>query len=379
MKRFIHTFLVFIAVAPAASLLAVGRSGYEPNSQIISFEPGTRASSKVIRQRDAAERPARAGLGNPFRADSKSRRHLDVSVLAGAMGLGVDFAMPVNEWIALRLGYTYMPSFKAKMSFGIQVGDSLEAKFDPEGNPVETKFDHLAQMMEGFTGYRVDDRINMYGRPTYHNFRLQADVTPFRNKAWHFTAGLFFGPKQIARAYNTTEDMPSLVAVGIFNNMYDKAVNWEPISLGGVSIDPFLAYDKFAKYGRMNIHVGDFTHDMTDRNGVEHKKGEPYLMVPDDESMVKATMKVNTFRPYLGFGYGGRLVKGCDDYWVSFDCGALFWGGTPHVYTHDGVDLTHDVENVTGSVGKYVDAIKVFKVFPVVELRLTRRFTLKKK
>ena len=299
--------------------------------------------------------------------------------MAGSPGVGVDVAAPVGRSVSLRLGYAFMPSFKAKMTFGVQVGDSVESKFDSEGNRVETKFDRMANMLESLTGYQVDDRIDMLGRPAMHNFRLLADVTPFRNKSWHFTAGFFFGPKRIARAYNTTEDMPSLVAVGIFNNMYDKAINWEPVTFGGVSIDPDLLYDKFAKYGRMNIHVGDFTHDMTDRNGVEHKKGEPYQMVPDENSMVKATMEVNAFRPYLGFGYGGRLVKGCDDYWVSFDCGALFWGGTPHVYTHDGVDLTHDVENVTGSVGKYVDAIKVFKVFPVVELRLTRRFTLKKK
>ena len=298
-------------------------------------------------------------------------RHIEVSVTAGSTGVGLDLETPLTETVGVRIGYAYMPSFKAKMTFGVQVGDGPQ--YDEQG---QSKFDRMAQLLEELTGYEVDDRVDMIGRPTMHSFKLLFDVRPFRSKAWHLTAGIFFGPKRIARAYNMTEEMPSLVAVGIFNNMYEKAINGEPISFGGVSLDPDLLEEKFARYGRMNIHVGDFVHDMTDLNGVEHKQGEPYQMVPDKNSMVKATMEVNAVRPYLGFGYGGRLVRNSDDYWVSFDCGALFWGGTPHVYTHDGVDLTHDVENVRGSVGRYVDAVKGFKVYPIVELRLTRRFHL---
>lgn len=312
----------------------------------------------------------------PSSPSSPTLHHIDVSLTAGSTGVGLDVAVPLSPSLGVRVGYAYMPSFKAKMTFGVQVGDSVESKYDAEGNRVETKFDRMANMLEDLTGYRVDDRVDMYGRPTMHSFKVLADVRPFPNKAWRLTAGLHIGPRRIAKAYNTTEDMASLVAVGIFNNMYEKAINWEPVSFGGVSIDPDLLYDKFAKYGLMNIHVGDFVRDMTDANGVEHKKGEPYRMVPNEASMVKATMRVNAVRPYVGFGYEGRLVRGSDAYWVSFDCGALFWGGTPHVLTHDGVDLTHDVENVRGSVGRYVDAIEGFKVFPVVDLRLTRRFAL---
>ena len=49
---------------------------------------------------------------------------------------------------------------------------------------------------------------------------LLVDVFPFKNnKHWHFTAGFYWGNSTIGKAYNTTEDMPSLVAVGIYNNM----------------------------------------------------------------------------------------------------------------------------------------------------------------
>jgi hypothetical protein len=89
--------------------------------------------------------------------------------------------------------------------------------------------------------------------------------------------------------------------------------------------------------------------------------------------MCKAEMKVNSFKPYLGFGYGGNLIKGNDRCKISFDCGALFWGGTPSIKTHDGTDLTKDVENIRGKVGDYVDLAKKIKVFPVLNLRVAYR------
>ena len=68
----------------------------------------------------------------------------------------------------------------------------------------------------------------------------------------------------------------------------------------------------------------------------------------------------------------GRLLKNRDDLKVSFDLGAMFWGGTPDLYVHDGVNLTKDVENIGGQVGDYVDLFKVFKVYPVLQVRFTK-------
>ena len=88
--------------------------------------------------------------------------------------------------------------------------------------------------------------------------------------------------------------------------------------------------------------------------------------------MVHVYAKSNAFKPYVGFGYGGRLLKNRDDLKVSFDLGAMFWGGTPDLYVHDGVNLTKDVENIGGQVGDYVDLFKVFKVYPVLQVRFTK-------
>ena len=228
-----------------------------------------------------------------------------------------------------------------------------------------------------FTGYDVDDHVDMIGKPTINNFKFLVDVFPFQqNKHWHFTAGFYWGPSRFAYAENAIESMQTLCAVGIYNQMYNKAVNGDPlIEYEGISLDvPDQLYKKIQKMGRLGFAVGYFKHDIVDGAGnVIHKAGERYIVEPDDRGMVTVTAKSNSFKPYLGFGYGGRLAKNRDDWHVSFDCGAMFWGGTPDLYMHDGINLTEDVEKVSGQVGTYVDLFSALKVFPVLSFRITKR------
>ena len=55
---------------------------------------------------------------------------------------------------------------------------------------------------------------------------------------------------------------------------------------------------------------------------------------------------------------------------MEFDAGMLFWGGSPRIMTHDGVDLARDVRDVGGKVGRYVNFMKAIKVYPVLNLRI---------
>lgn len=319
--------------------------------------------------------------------------HLDAAVTLGSTGVGVDVSSPVGDYLALRAGFAFMPRFEYKMDFDIQVGDHKESKYDAAGNRVETKFDRMARMMKEVTGYEVDDQVDMIGKPSFYNFKLMVDVFPFKqNRHWHVTAGCYWGPSKIAEAYNTTEDMPSLLAVGIYNNMYTKAKNGEPlVEYNGTALSHPTLSSWLLSAGRMGIHVGDWkqnvVNDPSEANrytpswlpegavaeeDIVYKKGTPYMMEPDENGMVKATMRVNRFRPYVGFGYGGRLIKSNPKYQVSFDCGLMLWGGAPKIVTHDGTDLMHDVENISGKVGDYVDMASKFKAFPVLNLRIAR-------
>lgn len=332
-------------------------------------------------------------------------QHLDVSVTLGTTGIGIDIASPVTEWAQLRLGYEFMPRFTKRMSFEMTINGQPARSYDEDGNRQETRFDKLRDFMYSFTGFDIDDHVDMIGKPTLNNFKFLVDVFPFKeNKHWHFTAGFYWGASKFAEAVNSTEAMVSLVSAGIYNKMYTSAINGDPLitfdpnqfpTLSGVGIEmPPQVRQKFIDYGDMGFAVGYFSHDITDADGnvlvskmMVDSKGNtvqrPYIVEPDEDGMVRATATSNSFKPYLGFGYGGNLLKKRDDWKISFDCGAMFWGGTPNLVVYHGlklpdgtyrdVSLTEDVENIDGKVGTYVDLFKAFKVYPVLSLRVTKR------
>lgn len=283
---------------------------------------------------------------------------LDVALTLGSTGVGIDLASPITDFMQVRAGFSYMPKFEYKMNFPIEVGEGTREE-------QQSKFERLSGMLEQFTGHAVDDNVDMIGEPTFHNFKLLVDFFPLEDKRWHLTAGFYVGSSSIGKAYNTTEDMPSLFAVTMYNSMYDKIKECYEQDLPLVeSMGLYVSDDLMNSlnyYGRMGITMG------------QKEDGSNYRMEPDKNSMVSAKMKVNRFRPYLGFGYGNSMMKTNGKYYISFDCGVMLWGGTPSILTHDGTDLAKDVKNVPGKVGDYVDLAKKFKVFPVVEVRIARR------
>jgi hypothetical protein len=313
-------------------------------------------------------------------------QHLDLSVTAGTTGIGIEVSSPIGEYLQLRAGYDYMPRFTAKMKFDITIGGKPAHQYDAQGNPVESAFDKMQRMMYGFSGFEVEDHVDMLGKPTMNNFKLLLDIFPFKtNKHWHFTAGFYWGPSQFAVADNTTEAMTSLLGVGIYNRIYDRAelnyplMEWEDMGISEEIIDkyhlnfiPTELYQQILSYGRLGFTLGTFKHHVVDDYDVEHKAGEPYNMEPGIDGMIHVKAKSNPFKPYIGFGYGGNLAKGRDDWKISFDAGVWFWGRTK-LYTHDGIDLINDVENIGGQVGDYVDVFRAFKVYPVLNLRITKR------
>ena len=310
-------------------------------------------------------------------------QHMDVGVTMGTTGLGVDVSMPVYENVCLRTGFSYMPRFEVPMTFQIMVGE------DPAQSA--SKFAKMSSVLHDLTGNPVTDHIDMMGKAKMWNWNLLVDVYPLKNnKHWRVTAGFFLGPSSVSEAFNKTESMASLVAVGIYNNMYDKLHGKTPKELYNLQLidlsvlgekyaDIRLGYDVMLKLqegfdaaGRMGVQLGTYVRDIVDENGnVIHKKGDKYFLTPDQDDMVKADMQVNAFKPYIGFGYEGRLVKGNDRLNVGVDAGIMLWGGKPRLLTHDGTDLIHDVEGITDKPGKYVDFLSKLSVFPVANIRFT--------
>lgn len=345
-------------------------------------------------------------LGAQQPTDKQILNHLDAAVTAGTTGLGLDIGMPIGNRVRLRTGFSYVPRIEVPMTFGVQVGEDAATS--------RQKFDRLSEALTSFTGQEVSDEVKTLGRPRMWNWNVMVDLFPLKNnRHWHVTAGFFLGPSHVAEAFNKTESMSTLVAMNIFNNLYERVVNSPVLTdvdyffynstkdvlmnvgflrdLGIIKESDFpkemdniylapddnfvkRAYAKIARYGRMGVYIGTYKHDIVDTDGnVIHKKGDAYMIEPDERSMVTVDMKVNSFKPYVGIGYDGRLLKTTDRVKIGFDAGLMFWGGTPHLTTHDGTDLIHDVENVPGKVGDYVSIIKKANVFPMVNARLSFR------
>ena len=157
---------------------------------------------------------------------------------------------------------------------------------------------------------------------------------------------------------------------------------------------------------RGNMHDADLPQDMIDRLLSAGMMGMPLghfadgdkaMMVPDRNSVAKATMEVSKFRTYVGLGYNTALSP--DGKWkLSVDAGVMFWGGKPKVYVDNvykldaaadydmgyfddnwewvdaepqRIDLTRDVSDIRGKVGDMVKTVKKFKCLPMVGITIS--------
>lgn len=284
--------------------------------------------------------------------------HLDAGITVGTTGLGLDLESPIGNMVRLRAGVEFMPRFTVPMHFSIEA-------FDENGQVTSTNYEKMREMLKDMTGYDVDYRMDMNSKATMVNFKLLVDVFPFRNKDWYVTAGFFLGSSEFARSENTQQEMSTLLSMNMYNRYYDFFVNEryldEPLT-GDYFLDPDRGdemRDKFKSQGRLGVHVGDYK----DGRGA-------YMMEAGSDGMVRCTVKVNRFKPYLGFGYN-NVLKANPRFKIGFDAGLMFWGGTPRIVTHDGVNLSKDIDNIPGKVGDYVSTLAAFKVYPSINFRIS--------
>lgn len=284
----------------------------------------------------------------------KPFKHLDFGVSAGTTGLGFDLALPIYDRFRVRAGFSFVPKFDKTINFGIDGTGDYEDK-----EQFLDKFEQISNKISDLTSLKVENNVDMIGTPSFCNGSMLVDFYPIKKNAFRVTAGFYWGKSKIASACNSAEDMSTLLGATMYNQFYEKIENGEPVIGDDIYLSPELE-EKFLEIGRIGFHVGDRVDD-----------GTPYMMEPGVDSTVKVDVYANSFKPYLGVGYGGKLSKKSYAPSLEFDAGMLFWGGTPEIITHDGTNLAKDVVNVGGKVGRYVNAIKAVKVYPVLNLRLS--------
>lgn len=337
----IATLIIGIAMWPAWA-----------SAQLINYSFPSNAIGPDERPESIAEKMNRYGVFNS----------IEIAANIGTTGLGLEVASPMTEWAKLRVGFDWMPPIPIPMTFNMN--SYVDGK-------INDKFDRIEDMMYQVSGFHIDKIVHMESTPTMTTMRLLVDVYPFKNnRHWHVTAGFFYGGSTMGKTINTMTEMPSLLALNMYDRMYDHVTDEDfifniidkPI-YGDIYLSPEAAFklqDKLLEWGSLGVHVGD------------RKDGTPYMMHPDTDGTVSATAKVNRFRPYVGFGYGGAVSQ--DGRWqASVDAGVQFWGGAPKVTTHDGTVL-NDLTNIRGKVGTYMDIMKCIPVYPTIDFRISYRF-----
>lgn len=353
--------------------------------------------------------------------DKNIFNHMDLGVNIGTVGIGIEVAVPVSNYVRIRAGYNYMPRFSLHANFPIEtrnggIGKYLEkiknvdiekkaAEFGLDLNQPE--FRQYKEMADKFSNVERKDNVTMNLKPNMHQFKFLVDVLPFVNKHWNFTAGFFVGNSDIGDAKNQDKETLLLEAVNAYNQLY---INYCQDGIGGNYHDKLD--DIFYKNGIAGIPLGYFAN------------GNKAMMVPDNDGTVRAEMKITKVRPYVGFGYNTHLSR--NKKWnLHVDAGVLFLCGKPKVYVDNvysidpnapavlydntfgmpqnnfdiihpnldydyisgdesqqmffvdqplqHVDLMNDLHNIPGKVGDLVKTISNFKAYPNVSVTFSYR------
>lgn len=187
------------------------------------------------------------------------------------------------------------------------------------------------------------DKVELEGKLKMSNFSLLFDYYPFTGSSFRVTAGAYI-------------------------------CNGEPVSVTNTNdfINPAYA-------GKAGINLS--------RSGSTMQ--EKYVLITDASGNVKADLKVNSFRPYLGIGFGRAVPRkriGC-----QFDLGVQFWG-KPEVHTNvmyydqasgdfvtryekiekGRITRSHD-DNDYKDLRDAIKTIEAIGVYPVLTFRLNGR------
>jgi hypothetical protein len=203
--------------------------------------------------------------------------------------------------------------------FDVQAGFSIMPHFKYTTNV------HTNLPLNEITAYlpiNTDD-IPVQGKLKMVNGKVMINFMPLVVSSFHITVGAYFGGSDVIEVYNKNEGQ--LLAISEANQVLRD--NGLP---------------------EIGLKMGD------------------YLLTPDAQGNVKATLKTKSFKPYVGIGFGRGVVKH-KPIGFKVDLGVMFWG-TPTVVDHNGAELTkQDWDNKDGGIFK---TISKFKVYPVLNFRL---------
>lgn len=217
-----------------------------------------------------------AGAQNNFRSDDNFKfNHLSLGGSIGTTGIGIEAAMPANRHFGLRAGIDML----ALGRFNVKVANSLGNIYSFLG--VNDKdIDETAR----------NEKVELGITATMFTGHLLVDYYPWKDSAFHITAGVYMGNSGALHAYNTKDGSAKFLNVAnhnvqVYNDLFGT------------------------NYPEIGLQFGD------------------YVFTADEKGNVDAVMHVSVVRPYLGFGFGRTInVEKKRKVNVNFDFGCQYWG-----------------------------------------------------
>lgn len=255
-------------------------------------------------------------------ADLNILNHLAVGLDVGTTGIGADIAVPCTKYLEIQAGISIMPKIKYNTTLHF---NNLNYIDDNNINKVVPGAADLKDIP-------VQGKLNMI------NGNVLFNIYPIPLKSFHITVGAFFGNSDIVEVYNAQKGQ--LMAVNTANDEIDK-------------------------YNENYAYPGN-PNDLQPQSRIGLKLDD-YLLTPDAEGNAKASLKVKSFKPYVGIGIGRAVPKRR----LNFKCdlGAMFWG-SPDIVDHNGHSL---LSGIGSNDGGAVRIIRKIKVYPVLNFRLAGR------
>lgn len=239
-------------------------------------------------------------------------------------------------------------SFEGEYGFFDHLGAGVSLGTDGIGIDVASPVTDWAALRAGISfmpGLKFTKSISINDPDLYENvdieaklnifdFKVLADIYPIKTSSFHITAGFFVGSENAINVTNST---------------------------------PMIKDQQ--KYSKVGIVLGN------------------YRVTTDQYGQINADVKVNSFKPYIGIGFG-RAIPKKNRVSVSCDLGVKFWGKpgllvkttkpkgitsfdetlSPHKFTYDelGPNDNQDFKDV-------IEIIDKIAVYPVLNIRVSGR------
>lgn len=310
------------------------------------------------------------GTPNETKSDYKPFRHMQVGLTGGTTGVGFELGTNLCKSVKMRAGFSYFPKMSLKSSYSMSSVSDIQTNEEQEKR-IERLCNRLGEFINSDN---IDPYVEMDHRANFWNAKILFDVYPFHKKNWHFTLGAYLGPKKMGTAINMQHEAPTMMAVNIYNGIYQQLKDdltayhemypddedYIPsVSFMGFDFSPLPdQWEEMQKLGRVVIPMGQFAD------------GQYHYLEPNENGVMHAKATTHVVKPYIGFGYDFSF--GMQKRWnFAVDAGTLIFGKAPHVRDNTGVCLTHDVHGIGGEVGDLIHVIKKLPVYPNFELRLS--------